>query len=186
LTLLAMLVAPPSPSAAEAQFRLGKAYFDLGQYLNAAEAFEKGFELQPKPLFLYNAAQAYRKAGAATAALEKYRRFLELDPKAPERAEVQGYIRELEQVAPQPRPPAARPAAAPPPPELDAPSPQALAPAPIVPESPRSPAPRHHRWLWVTIGLAAAGGLAAALALTQAHGVPDTDLGNYRLRGGPP
>ncbi len=47
-------------SEAEALFRAGERLFDAGNYNDAAEAFEKAFEVLPLPAIAFSAAQAYR------------------------------------------------------------------------------------------------------------------------------
>src|SRR5262249_20748361 len=65
---------PASGSASEARAMLDKATaaFALAKYAEAAEYFEKAFELKPDPALLYNAAQAHRLAGNKERALALY------------------------------------------------------------------------------------------------------------------
>src|SRR5262245_23499886 len=50
-------------SAGRAHFDLGRAHYKAGEYQAAISDFERGYALEPMPLFLYNIAQAARHAG---------------------------------------------------------------------------------------------------------------------------
>ena len=106
---------PASLSSAErtrrsrAHFDAGRAHFNLGEYDRAEQEFEAGYRLKPLPLFLYNIAQSARHAGHTQKALDMYRRYLIVEPNAPEKKEVDKQIAELErelqkQEAPPPQP----------------------------------------------------------------------------------
>jgi tetratricopeptide (TPR) repeat protein len=69
--------------------------FALGHYAQAADNFEKAFELRPEPALLYNAAQAHRLAGNKERALTLYQNYLRVYAKAGKRAEVESRIDEL-------------------------------------------------------------------------------------------
>jgi hypothetical protein len=124
------------------------------------------------PGLLFNIAQAYRlraHPGDCTIALERYRKFIELDPKSARRAAAEGLIRELE-------PCAAREAAqqnktAPvvttlPPPVVTPPSPSPVVAPPVAPPmlSPRDDTGSGKR----TAAYVVAGG-GVALALTGVY-----------------
>jgi tetratricopeptide (TPR) repeat protein len=71
------------------------AAFALGHYAEAAESFEKAFELTPEPALLYNAAQAYRLAGNKERALTLYENYLRVYGGKDKRAELESRIDEL-------------------------------------------------------------------------------------------
>jgi len=80
-----------------------KAY-NLGKFDDAVDGYTKAYEAWPRPLFLFNIAQAYRQAGNCKSAVFFYKRFLAVsdnDAKNPlqpsVRDEVQGRISELEE-----------------------------------------------------------------------------------------
>src|SRR5262245_61735798 len=86
----------PSARAAKQQFELGERAYEQGRYAEAIEAFTRAHALDPAPILLFNIAQAHWKKGDPATALGYYRRYLEADPAAPDRAQVEARIRELE------------------------------------------------------------------------------------------
>lgn len=70
--------------------------FDLGNWDAAVAGFSKAYELRPDPIFLYNMAQAYRRAGNAKRAVDLYKNYLIKNPKSPQRAEVEEKIKGLQ------------------------------------------------------------------------------------------
>ncbi|MEM9459558.1 MAG: hypothetical protein AAGF11_35605 [Myxococcota bacterium] len=77
LSLAGLLVGPP---VADSDYETGEKAYAQGRYAEAAAAFERAYERQRKPLFLFVWAQAERKAGRCEVALPLYREFLTLDP----------------------------------------------------------------------------------------------------------
>ena len=75
----------------------GQGLFVAGQYVKAAEVFEAGYELHPYSAFLFNAGVAYEKAERLDDALVRFKKYSEVDPNAPDRAEVQKRIAKIEQ-----------------------------------------------------------------------------------------
>ena len=70
----------PAPQSAAAYLERGLELFAEKSYEAAIEAFLAGFELEPRPEFLFAAAQAERLSGDCRSALVYYRRYLELGP----------------------------------------------------------------------------------------------------------
>lgn len=100
---------PPPATSLKAVTEMGVRLYEQGDFPGAIQAFTLGYSLRPKPLFLFNIAQAYRKSGHDKTALEFYEKFIRIDPKSPYRAEADAYIALLRgrlrlDVAP-PRPP---------------------------------------------------------------------------------
>ncbi|MGC4067795.1 MAG: PEGA domain-containing protein [Polyangiaceae bacterium] len=88
----------------------GQALFLGGQHLRAAEVFDAGFDLHPYSAFLFNAGVALEKAGKLDEAVEHFKKYLEVDPKAPDKAEVEKRIeRVLQAIEEQKRAPKAAP-----------------------------------------------------------------------------
>jgi hypothetical protein len=128
--------------------------FALGHFSDAAEDFEKAFELKSDPALLYNAAQAYRLAGNKERALTLYENYLRVYGKREKRAEVETHIEELKQaiahdkavatspptgtepVTPGPAVPTPAPIPAPQSPPVAMSAPNALPPAPPPPPPP--------------------------------------------------
>jgi tetratricopeptide (TPR) repeat protein len=145
--------------AARPHYEKGASEYNLGHFAESISEFEKAYEQDPAPILLFNIAQAHRQSGNNERAAFFYRRYLEQEPNAGNRAEVEKRIKDLESVIQQQNdvkrkpptevtdqdqraslPPAA--AAAPPPavPAAFAPPPPAAAatalPPPITPGSP--------------------------------------------------
>jgi hypothetical protein len=176
------------PDDARVYLDKATAAFALDRYADAAENFEKAFELKPEPALLYNAAQAHRLAGNKERALSLYENYLRVYGKRDKREEVETHIAELKQaiehdkaVATSPptgtEPTAgtatvSSPALASPPPSR----PPAALPAAPVPASPSSPSvlvsqPAQAQaddgsvlkkpWFWAVVG----GGVVAAVVI---------------------
>ena len=84
LVLLATWMAPrishADSAAAKEHYKKGVAYFALQKYKEAAAEYELGFEAEPDPALLYNAAQAHRLAGNNRRALALYQNFVRMFP----------------------------------------------------------------------------------------------------------
>jgi tetratricopeptide (TPR) repeat protein len=178
LLLLATLAAAYRPAIAaddeeaKGHYEKATAAYALGHFGEAAEHYEKAFALKPDPALLYNAAQAYRRAGNRERALALYTSYLQVFPNGPNTEVAARWAQELKATL------AAERARAPAP----APAPVALAPAPA------APAPRAQRslvkrpWFWVAAGAVVAGS-ALTLALTS-RGTKDPEP-TFGAVGGP-
>lgn len=139
--------AAPGDKAAEAKaaYKRGADLYRAGRYSAAIAEFQAADKLKPSPALHYNMAQAWEKLGDLPAALAAYARYLQLDPKAPNREAVERTVRSLEaKVAaesvqtprlepgqePVPAPPSTSLAANPPAPPLEATRPDP-APQPV-------------------------------------------------------
>jgi tetratricopeptide (TPR) repeat protein len=181
---------------AREHFELGRRHHELGNYLQAVEEFKLAYLAEPIPLFLFNIGQAYRRAGRTDEALEFYQRFLELSPRAPERAEVSRIIAALEAQRQSSSMPPTKPTA----PEPTSPAePRPMPPTALAPGSrvsaptgsataPRAPHRDHRRRVALAVGLSVGavivGGAVAAIAATQGGRevtAPPADLGSYRV-----
>jgi tetratricopeptide (TPR) repeat protein len=165
---------PAETRRARELYREGKEAYAAGRFVEAYDFFDQGFRLSGRALFLLNMAQAKRRAGALDDARTLCRRFLELEPQSPHRADVEALLREVE---------GAMGAAAPPPIVTAAPPAVVLAPAPPV-ETPslvvrrqevaEPPPPVYKRWWIWAAGGAAVAALATGLLLASgnagAHG----------------
>ena len=129
---------------AEAHYEKGMKAYTLGHFPEAIEEFEKAYDLRAEPIFLYNIAQSHRQDNNLQRAIFFYRRYLEAEPDAKNRPEIEKRIKDMEtQLGEQKEHggtatgsvPAAAPVSAPvaPPPA----SPAVLVPAP----QPEQPAP---------------------------------------------
>ena len=80
---------------AKSLFTRGRTAYALGRFSEAAELFEKAFELKQDPAILYNAAQAHRLAGDKKKALVLYQNYLRLFGEQANGSEVERRITEL-------------------------------------------------------------------------------------------
>ena len=147
----------------------GQKEFVAGDYLPAAAKFEAAYALDPDPVYLYNAAQAYRKGSACARAAENYRKFLAIVPNPPNLDKVTKYIDELDACAKADSAPEVPPVAAPapvmpvPPPVIPTPKP---APVLVTREHPNAALERH-----AGIGLGAGGIVLLAVGIAFTHDV---------------
>jgi tetratricopeptide (TPR) repeat protein len=130
------------------------AAFALGRFAEAADHFEKAFELKPEAALLYNAAQAHRLAGNKERALTLYQSYLRVYGNKDKRSEVEARIRDLTAAIAKDKQDATRPPtttepvtvapalATPPPTPAPAPPPEPpAAPAPVVAVTAAPPPP---------------------------------------------
>jgi hypothetical protein len=81
---------------ARAAFRLGRAHYDNGDFLKAAEQFEKAYRLSKKPELLYNIYVAYRDANMTRQAAEALRGYLTDANDIPNRGQLKSRLESLE------------------------------------------------------------------------------------------
>jgi tetratricopeptide (TPR) repeat protein len=207
LLLLAALLAARPATAATAEekakarefYQSGLIHYDLGEFPQALASFKDAYRLVQDPAFLYNIAQCHRRLGQNAEALDFYRNYLRRSPSAPNHAEVERRIQEIEHeiqagkgahpTAPPPPPPRET---APPPPPVIAPPPAApptVAPPPSAAPPPASvdftappPAPAEEKasgaiytrwWFWAGIGAVVVGGVAIGLAVSRRGEIGD-------------
>jgi len=160
--------AAKGPSTASEWFEKGSIHHKLGEFTEAIACYREAYRLNPDPTYFYNMALAYRQLGKYSEALRYYEMVLVDDPTTPLRPTIEKSIVELRRLkAAKPEVPedpidpspgmgsgaggtgAAGPATSP---ALGAGS-----------AGPGTPAPPARRGLpWLTIGLAAGGGVIAA------------------------
>jgi tetratricopeptide (TPR) repeat protein len=136
-------------ASAREHYQKGTSYYDLGKYNEAIREFEAAYEIKNDPALLYNLAQSHRLAGNPEQALRFYRTYLRYVPKAPNRAEIDDRIKQLETLvnqknAAQTTPPnqAIPPGGNVPPPVTTAPPPATTTPVePVQPVVPPAGAP---------------------------------------------
>jgi len=175
----------PIERAARSHAELGTGLYKMGQYEQAVAEWTAGFALIPKPLFLLNLGQAYRRLGKRDQAVEMFTRFLDVAPADdPDRAGTTVLVAELRAEIDRLNPPRATPTRRPPPLE----APPVVAPAPPVAQTPSTPAPalvitvtrpplkrqsfiRRHWWI-VPVTTLAAAGVAVGLGLGLTAGAP--------------
>jgi tetratricopeptide (TPR) repeat protein len=80
-------------------YERGEKQFRAGRFEQAVESFGHGFELDPKPEFVYDQAWALEKQGRVAAAVAAYERYLVLAPNAPNFDEVVQRAKKLQATA---------------------------------------------------------------------------------------
>src|SRR4051794_7113825 len=102
---------PANDDAAMAQakvhFETGRNAYNAGDYVTAIREFKQAEQLRPSPILDYNIGLANEKLGKRRVAVKYYKRYLELQPNAANKGEVEAKVTSLEaEIAAQP-PPAA-------------------------------------------------------------------------------
>ncbi len=89
---------PDDPvTRARTHFEAGRALYQLGNYHEALREFAAGYELAPRPQFLLNLGQCYRKLDDLERAHEMYQRYLhDAPPTDPERPQAEQILREID------------------------------------------------------------------------------------------
>lgn len=85
-----------TPGDAESHLQSARQYFQERKYSEAADEMLRAYAFSPKPLFLFNAGQAYRKAARYQEALDMYRHYLEAAPDGPLAGEANGNVMDLQ------------------------------------------------------------------------------------------
>lgn len=180
LALLVIALAARVAAADDAATRNAKRHFERGQKLytltkfrEALDEYQQAFDAKPIPDFLFNIGQCYRNLGDYDAAIFSYKKYLAAAPDAPNRAQVEQLIVDLQARKDQED---ARRLALPPPPPPQTAGPPVVPPAPVPPAS----RPLYTRWwFWTGVGVVAAGAGVATYELTRpGSGPPSTSLGN--------
>jgi tetratricopeptide (TPR) repeat protein len=143
--------------------------FVTGRYQQALELFGKLYAETLHPTYLRNVGRCYQNLREPERAISTFRDYLRKVPALPakERAEVEGFIAEMEVLQRQ-QAAEAHPAA---PPRLAArPEP---APPPMITAAPPPPEPSHSRWwLWTGLGAIVAAGVVTTLLVTRKSDAP--------------
>jgi tetratricopeptide (TPR) repeat protein len=131
---------PRRKQAVQTHYNQGMKQYTLGHFPEAIEEFSKAYDLKPEPIFLYNIAQSHRQNKNPERAMFFYRRYLEAEPGAKNRAEVEKRMKEMEKLLAEERERSAPPPFPPPPPAPPPPRPAPVVVTPIPePETPPPP-----------------------------------------------
>ncbi len=85
-----------SPEARyKARIENGKKQFRDGNFEAAIEEFKAAFDIKPTPAVLFNIGKSYEKMGRYEEAIDYLQQYLELDPNATDRADVEEQVRRL-------------------------------------------------------------------------------------------
>jgi len=97
---------PPQPQAspddqkkveAKAQYEKGLSHYNLGEFDLAIAAFRKSYEISQAPGLLFNIAQSFRLKKDYEQAIYFYTTYLRLKPDAPNRADVEARLQEMQE-----------------------------------------------------------------------------------------
>lgn len=152
----------PATRAAKRHFERGEKQFALGKFDEALDEYQKAYDAEPIPDFLFNIGQCHRNLGDYEAAIFSFKKYLKLAPDAENRDKVEEYISELEEE--QQKGNSAR--------------------LGLVKKTPETPPPSGSTpvykkwWFWTgLVAVGAAGGVGYYVA-TRPEGPPETNLGN--------
>lgn len=96
VVLFFIATAHATPSEAARWFQKGKTAYHNLRYMEAANAFQKAYELDPRPFLLYNIALCHEKLGNIKTAVDYYHRYLQVTPS--ERETIEPHIRILQKI----------------------------------------------------------------------------------------
>ena len=74
----------------------GRAKYKAGDFEGAIEEFRAAFDIKASPAPLYNIAKSYENMGRWEEAADYYRQYLDLDPNASDRANVEALIKDMQ------------------------------------------------------------------------------------------
>jgi len=176
------LAAVARPASAEVDKREMKARedFGAGRYQEALDIFVKLYAEKLHPNYLRNIGRCYQNLGEPDKAISSFREYLRKAKgvSADERSEVEGYIKEMEDLKKQreaaaaPPPPVQPLPSATAPPAITTPPPETAAPPPSLTLTTPPPSPPQEEshpvytkwWFWTIIGVVVVGGVAGAAA----------------------
>ncbi|MDB4967390.1 MAG: hypothetical protein JWN44_3079 [Myxococcales bacterium] len=170
--------APPSQEdLARSHYVAGEEEYARGRWKEALHEFQIGYALSPRPEFLINFAQVYRKLGDYDRAIDECERYLATAPDTALATQAQRLLAQLREershmpppTASKPAVPVARPSVAPPSVGFSSPSVGATSTAPANPLVATAAPPRKsRRWVAPVVAVAAvlaAGGIVVGVVL---------------------
>jgi tetratricopeptide (TPR) repeat protein len=107
LTAIAHAAPPSQEGLARSHYVAGEEEYARGRWAEALHEFQIGYSLSPRPEFLINFAQVYRKLGDYDRAIAECERYLATAPEASLAAQAQRLLQQLreeKQHAPPPKP----------------------------------------------------------------------------------
>jgi tetratricopeptide (TPR) repeat protein len=172
--LVAVLAGQAAAAPAKTDPREMKAreLFAAQRYQDALDIYIKLYAEKLHPNYLRNIGRCYQNLGDPDKAIGSFREYLRKAKSLPaeERAEIEGYIKEMEDLkrqreTPPPPPPVTEPAHVPPPVvNQPLPPPHVIS---VPPPPAEEPAPVYKRWwFWTAVGVAVAAGTVGVLAAT--------------------
>jgi tetratricopeptide (TPR) repeat protein len=86
----------PTHELAKKHYATGKSYYEIANYKEALDEFEKAYKLQPLPALLYNIGRCHESLGNLKAAVASYRDYLAREKEISDRATIEARIANLE------------------------------------------------------------------------------------------
>ena len=179
LLALHVMLAPGRAAADDGDEMKARTHFAAGEYKQALDIYARLYAETMHPTYLRNIARCHQNLGDADKAISSFREYLRKarDLTPDQRAEIEGYIAEMEQMkrakASGPPPAASLPAAAEPAPAL-------VGPPTVVAgrSADDEPGPIYTRvWFWAVVAGVAAAGAFGVYALTADRSAPHGSLG---------
>lgn len=145
----------PATRAARRHYERGEKLFALGKFDEALEEYQTAFDAKPLPGFLYNIGQCYRNLADYEQAIFSFKKYLKLEPDAPNREAVERLIEDLE-----------------------AKKAHGDSQRFVRKKKQEESKPVYKKWwFWTGLGVAAIGGTAAIYAASNSSSPPETTLG---------
>jgi tetratricopeptide (TPR) repeat protein len=160
--------APSQEELARSHFVAGEEEYARGRWQEALHEFQLGYALSPRPEFLINFAQVYRKLGDYDAATRECEKYLATAPPSELAAQAQKLLEQIKAEQAHAPPPS------PPPPKPVAPPPAVTAPALVA--SPPPPPEKKKSRVWIApVVVSCVLVAAAAVTIGVVFGVPPRD-----------
>ncbi len=93
LVMIAPVAAQTAVEKARVSYQAGVTAFRAQDYSAALGHFERAYKLDPSPVLIYNLARAHEEMGHGARAIEHYELYLDRQPDAADRADVERRIR---------------------------------------------------------------------------------------------
>ena len=160
---------------ARRHFESGAAYLQQSDYENALREFQSAYALSKRPPLLLNIANVFERMGKLQEAVDALTKYLEEDPKSPERTTHETRIANLKKRIEAMPPPPAPPATAATPMTSSAPPAPVATAAPPVPPPPAAPPPSapNRAPAFIAFGIGGAAAIGAAVTGIVAKGKYD-------------
>ena len=190
ILLLSLAVTAAAHAGTEKTEKLrARTHFAAGEYQQALEIYARLYAETMHPTYLRNIARCHQNLGNADKAISSFREYLRKakDLSPDQRAEIEGYIAEMEQLKRSQAgganaPPRAGPPAATAPPE---PTPALVGPPTVSASGAREDEGAFYTrwWFWAVVAGVAAAGITTALLLRGDSGPSAGSVGALDLRG---
>jgi tetratricopeptide (TPR) repeat protein len=166
--LMASLAAPVLAAPKDNREMKARELFAGQRYEEALDLYIKLYAEKLHPNYLRNIGRCYQNLGDPEKAIGSFREYLRKARNLPgeERAEIEGYIKEMEDLKHARETPPPPPRVDPPPPQIVTAPPQAVVVVPPPPRDEESRPVYKRWWFWTAVGVAVAAGTVGALAAT--------------------